>query len=122
MNRPPFIVITLKRYLAGLDEYYKDLNSEIIVPTQKELSEATGIPTSTLSRMINNEGVSINRNHLAAIITEMRRRGFGTSLSDLIQYVGPLATSFKLTHYGTAQQIKRVEEKAPDCITAPNGK
>lgn len=80
--------ITLKEYLARIEtlEQSKPQSQRREVPTIVALAESIGIHPITLSNIANNRVTRFNLDTGAAIIDEMRRRGFPMEGSDLITY------------------------------------
>lgn len=56
------------------------------VPTMKELAQAAGITPVSLSRLVRGKIKSLNFDTGAAIIAELRRRGFDTDVDDILAY------------------------------------
>jgi hypothetical protein len=80
--------ITLNQYLAQLKnrERSKPEEKRREVPSIVALAQAIGIHPITLSNIANNNVTRFNLATGAAIIDEMRRRGFRMEASDLITY------------------------------------
>lgn len=80
--------ITLNQYLAQLKnrERSKPEEKRRQVPSIVALAEAIGIHPITLSNIANNNITRFNLETGAAIINEMRRRGFPMEAADLITY------------------------------------
>lgn len=84
--------ITLNAYLEGLEatERSKPEGARRSVPTMRELAEVAGISAVSMSRLATGKVNSLNFDTGAAIITEMRRRGFDTEIGDFVAYRPPL--------------------------------
>ena len=76
-----------------LNEYLKQLNGieagklpsqRRYVPTLTELAKMTGVHRVTLTNLANNKIKLINLATLSAVLTELRRHGFDTTLPDLL--------------------------------------
>ncbi len=83
--------VTLKGYLAGLKDLEK-LRAEgeqRDVPSLTDLARAAGIHPMTISRWVGGGIQATNHETIAAIIAEMRRRGFNTEVSDILAYQPP---------------------------------
>lgn len=78
----PKIVFTINLYLEQLRTIAPDS-----VPSSAELAGILGIDPTTFSRIAQNKTSSINKGHLAALITEFRRRGFDTTPNDLLRLI-----------------------------------
>lgn len=80
--------ITLNQYLAFLrnQEQSKPEGKRRPVPSIVALAEAIGIHPITLSNIANNNITRFNLDTGAAIIDEMRKRGFPMEATDLITY------------------------------------
>ena len=88
-----FIFINLTPYLKKLQalERSKPEEARLHVPTLSEISQSVGSSTSTLYRLASGNFTNFNVELAAAIIEEMRSRGFNMEITDLIDYVGPPA-------------------------------
>ena len=82
----PVVLFNLKNYLTTLEAVEKEQPTGRIVPTHKELAELCGMTDVTFSRMVNNNRDAIRRDTLAAIIAELRQRGFAPTMNDLFAY------------------------------------
>ena len=82
------IFIILKAYLERLEafERSKPISQRRPVPTMSELAAAIKVHPVTLSNIANNQIRHLNLRTAAAIIDEMRRRGFLMEISDLLAY------------------------------------
>lgn len=82
------IQVTLKEYLARQKrlERAKPARERRRVPSIVELAEAIDIHPMTLSNIANNNIVRFNLATGAAILEELRRRGFRVEASDLLTY------------------------------------
>lgn len=86
----PVFTFTLKDYLVK----ERRLNTATIaiggearsVPTDAELAKAVGMEPTPFSRMVNNRTDGLSRKKVALLITELRKRGFYPSVSDLFSY------------------------------------
>ncbi len=83
--------VTLSSYLRGLraEESHKSEEEKLSVPTMKTLAEVAGIKPSSLSSIVNGRTRSFNFDACASIITEMRRRGFNTEITDIFKFEMP---------------------------------
>jgi len=81
--------ITLNQYLAQLKnrERSKPEEKRRPVPSIVALAESIGIHPITLSNIANNNITRFNLETGAAIIDEMRKRGFPMEAKDLITYL-----------------------------------
>lgn len=80
------VTFTLKNYLtqqSAIDERTGVVRG---VPSQAELAEIVGRHEVTFSRIVSNKSDSINLEMLAAIIKELRSRGFDVHFDDLFSY------------------------------------
>lgn len=86
------IYITLKAHLQRLEdlERSKPKEERKSIPSIVALAEAVGIHPVTLSNIANNNIVRFNLETGAAIIDEIRRRGFPMDASDLLAYRPPM--------------------------------
>lgn len=84
-------LVNLGSYLKELKaiEYFLPENKRLNVPTLAELSEVVGSNKNTMSRLSTGSATTINVALAAAIIREMRHRGFPMQMTDLIDYIGP---------------------------------
>lgn len=80
--------VRLKSYLDELSaiEEARPEHQRRRVPTMKEIAEAVGYNPVTMSRLATGKIRSLNLELGAAIIDEMRRRGFPMEVSDLVAY------------------------------------
>lgn len=80
--------VTLKDYLQKMEslERTKSAGARRVVPSIVGLAEAIGIHPVTLSNIANNNITRFNLETGAAIIDEMRRRGFPMEAADLVAY------------------------------------
>lgn len=83
------VIVTLNSYLDRLSEIEstKPKDDRRSVPSVSELAKVAGIGRSGLTRIANNQISSLNRKVLGSVITELRRRGFDTQVSDILVYV-----------------------------------
>jgi hypothetical protein len=83
-----YIFIKLPVYLAELRqvEGRKPRSQRRPIPTMKQLALAAGIHPVTLSRLVRGRILALNLEIGAAIIAEMRQRGFDMQLCDLLGY------------------------------------
>lgn len=79
----PKVIFAVNLYLEELRAIAPDK-----VPTSAELAEALGLDPTNFSRMAQNKTVTINKDNLALLIQEFRRRGFETTVGDLVRYYG----------------------------------
>lgn len=81
------IRVVLKEYLMQLHgiEVAKLPSQRRAVPTLTELAKITGIHRVTLTNFANNKMKLINLATLAALLNELRRRGFECELTDLLK-------------------------------------
>lgn len=80
--------VKLSGYLEGLEnlERSKPEGQRRDVPSMKELAEAAGIHPVTMSKLVTGKINSLNFGTGAAIIGELRRRGFNTDVADILAY------------------------------------
>lgn len=78
----PVVIFTLKAYLNKMSAMRRGS-----VPTQEELAKACGLEPANFSKMVNNRTAGPKRATLAALIKELRRRGFEVDFNDLFEYV-----------------------------------
>lgn len=80
------IRVTLKEHLIALEalESQKPPEERYPVPTLAELIKASGVSRATLYNMAGNYVNSANLVVLSAIMSDLRRRGFPTQVSDLL--------------------------------------
>jgi hypothetical protein len=80
--------ITFKEYLQQMESLEKSRPKEQRrrIPSIVALAEAIGVHPATLSNIANNNVVRFTLETGAAIIDEMRRRGFAMEASDLVGY------------------------------------
>ena len=85
------MVITLKEYLGQLQsrESVKPDGNRRHVPNLRELADSIGIHNVTVYEIANNRKKFLNLDTVSAVITELRRRGFDTTVNDLVLYVPP---------------------------------
>ena len=78
--------VALKEYLAQVEalEATRPIEQRRPVPSIVELAKVVGIHPITMSDIANNHVIRFNLNTGAAIIDEMRRRGFSMEVSDLL--------------------------------------
>ena len=90
-NKDGIMYVTLSSYLRRLraEENRKPEEERLSVPTMKTLAEVAGITPSTLSFIVNGHTRSFNFDYCASIITEMRRRGFNTKITDIFKFEMP---------------------------------
>lgn len=82
----PAVLFTLKNHLTELAQQ-ESVGMGRSVPTSKELAKKSGMNEVSFSRMINNDRDAIPRAALAAIIAELKERGFNPDFNDLFRYV-----------------------------------
>lgn len=82
------IVVTLKSYLASLEEQerMKPLSDRRIVPTLADISKNTGLHYTGLSRFANHHTSRVHFDTADAIIKAVRDYGFSMTLCDLLQF------------------------------------
>jgi hypothetical protein len=82
------MVITLKSYLARLDEgeARRPPEQRRPVPQLDELAADIGVNRVTLSDLVNNKGKYLNLEIGARIISVLRGRGFDTDVADILAY------------------------------------
>lgn len=87
------MVITLKSYLARLDEgeSRRPPDQRRAVPQLDELASDIGVNRVTLSDLVNNKGRYLNLEVGARIIAALRQRGFDTEVADILAYEEPHA-------------------------------
>ncbi len=80
--------VTLKEYLSRMEtlERTRPDGQRRSVPSIVELAKAVGIHPITMSDIANNHVIRFNLHTGAAIMDEMRRRGFPMDVSDLLAY------------------------------------
>ncbi len=80
------VQVVLKEYLMRLKVAQYDRPKKIRreVPTLIELAKAAGVTRQTMSRFVNNETLSINREIFTNIILELRRYGFDPKVGHLL--------------------------------------
>ncbi len=85
------LYVKLGDYIKKLKatEKRKPQEKRLSVPTFKQLSEVAGISASNLSHIANGHVRSLNLDIAASIITEMRRRGFDTEITDILKFEMP---------------------------------
>lgn len=90
-NEKGIMYVTLSSYLRALraEESRKSEEERLSVPTMKMLAEVAGIKPSSLSSIVNGRTRSFNFDACASIITEMRRRGFKTEITDIFKFEIP---------------------------------
>jgi DNA-binding Xre family transcriptional regulator len=91
-----FVHVTLASYLQELAgvEGRKPAHQRRSVPTITELADTIGISRVALSNLANDNKKLLNAETLGAVLTELRRRGFKTELSDILTaYAEPTETS-----------------------------
>lgn len=90
-NEDGIMYVTLSSYLRGLraEESRKSEEERLNVPTMKTLAQVAGIKPSSLSSIVNGHTRSFNFDACASIITEMRRRGFNTEITDIFKFEMP---------------------------------
>lgn len=83
---PVFIRLTLREHLTKLEanENEKPPAERYHVPTLPELSEVAGISRQGIYKLANGKTGAVSFTILAAIISELRRLGFPTEVSDLL--------------------------------------
>lgn len=79
----PEFVVTLNSHLSHL----REVSPGADVPSIKQLAESIGVSTTALSRIANNHVTCINRQTIAAVIHDLRRRGFDTQVADVVRFV-----------------------------------
>lgn len=82
--------VVLKEYLDVLraKEILSPNGNPDKVPNLSELADATGLARQTLSRLANNQNRHIPVDVINVIMEELRGRGFGTELKDVMVYEG----------------------------------
>ena len=82
------MVVTLKSYLARLDEAEsaRPIEARRTVPTMDELAEAVSVHRVTLGNIANNKGELLNLRLMARVIAALRARGFDADVSDVLAY------------------------------------
>ena len=85
------VYVTLKEYLERIKalERTRTREERRTVPTIIELAQAAEVETNTMSRWINGGITSTNHRVLAAVLNELHRRGFDTSIADILAYRPP---------------------------------
>lgn len=86
-NEPVAVIITLKEHLAQLEaeESRRPPRDRRQVPTLSELAEAVSISRQGMYNFASGDVRLVNRELLAAIINELRAKGFPTDVSDLLK-------------------------------------
>lgn len=89
--RRGIVLVNLGSYLKELKaiEYFLPENKRLNVPTLAELIQVVGSNKNTMSRLSTGSATTVNVALAAAIIREMRHRGFPMQITDLIDYIGP---------------------------------
>jgi DNA-binding Xre family transcriptional regulator len=72
------------RHLAGI-EAVKLPSQQRRVPTLTELAESIGVHRVTVTNLANNRARHLNLDTMNAVLNELRRRGFNSNLSDILQ-------------------------------------
>jgi len=82
------IISTLKEYLARIDAFEKQKPEEERrqVPNLTDISKATDIHYTTISRIANNRAKRLDYKTAVKIIDYIRSLGFEMELNDLIDY------------------------------------
>lgn len=84
------ILITLKSYLDRLiEEERVKAGSRREVPSFNDLAEVAGVDRATISRLASGGFKSLTIRVLVAILDELNRRGFETTLDDIVSYHPP---------------------------------
>lgn len=87
-NKDGIMYVTLSSYLRRLRaiERRKPEEERRAVPSMKKLAHAVGVHPSLISRMVYGHTRSLNIDVCASIISEMRRRGFQTEITDILKF------------------------------------
>ena len=82
------MIVTLERHLAILkeSERAKPKEQRRRVPSYAALAIAAGVDTATISRLARGEIESLKLQTGAAILDELRARGFDSDLNDILAY------------------------------------
>lgn len=85
-SEPVAVIITLKEHLAQLEaeEARRPPRERRPVPTLSELAEAVKISRQGMYNFASGDVRLVNRDLLAAIINELRAKGFPTDVADLL--------------------------------------
>jgi DNA-binding Xre family transcriptional regulator len=84
------IIITLKSYLDRLAEEERvKVGTQRQVPSFSDLADVAGVDRATISRLASGGFKSLTLKVLVAILDELNRRGFETSLEDIVAYRRP---------------------------------
>lgn len=88
MNQESFTYVKLDIYLQQLTkaELAKPIAERRDVPTMTQIAEGIGVNKNTISRMVRGKTKSMNLDTCTKIIDELRRYGFETQLTDVIDY------------------------------------
>lgn len=83
--------VNLSLYLESLkvQERFAPDGQLLKVPSLSELARSAGVTPPVLTRLASGKTGSMNLETAAAIIREMRYRGFPMQITDLIDYIGP---------------------------------
>jgi len=83
------IVIVLSEYRNGLikTEKQKPVHQRRPIPTILEMAKNAGISKTGLIDIMNNRYESLNIRVMNNIITQFRKCGFDTDISDVVKYV-----------------------------------
>ena len=90
------VVVTLKEHLTNLEsaENRKPPALRRHVPTIGELAKATSLTRQGLYRFADSDAKMVNLSVLSAVISELRRLGFSTELTDILTpYPGDIEAS-----------------------------
>jgi hypothetical protein len=84
---PVAVIITLREHLAQLEaqEAQRPPKHRRHVPTLTELAEAINLSRQGMYNFASGDVKLVNRELLAAIINELRARGFATDVTDLLK-------------------------------------
>lgn len=82
------IISTLKQYLAEIEAYerQKPQEAQRKVPNLTDISKATDIHYTTISRIANNRAKRLDYKTAVRIISYVRSLGFDMQLNDLIDF------------------------------------
>ncbi|MGB0388721.1 MAG: hypothetical protein ACPGWR_28205 [Ardenticatenaceae bacterium] len=89
------VLIKFPLYLAELKmmEKAKPKSQRRKVPSAREIASESGLPHTTVSRIVYGHVKSLNLEKAAKIIDVMRARGFDTRMTDMIDYLPNRVTS-----------------------------
>lgn len=85
-NTPVIVVMSLKKHLTELEatEYTKPPLERRRVPSLPELAKVAGITKQGIYTFASEHNERINMKTLSIVISELRRQGFPTDVSDLL--------------------------------------